>query len=349
MDKDRTERGQPSASPSSTFNYTHTIIPTRSPISGPPEACYALEKTPVSANKAQLPSAEGSLAAQHPIMQQAQFARTTHYTLQPGLAPRSNPASPRTASSQKRYISAGSPQQPIHIATNMPFNINNIDPRERVQQGLSYGQDSPVTPSTVQGDEGNAKSRGLDDTSGGADAHSPADGGLNPASPLGRNIGSHEHTSPRTFPDRARSTVNFDSRTGPDMSSHHSGFTPVNSMRKEWHEPIQHQPTNSKIPKGRTGPLTSDQRELASQMRSISACANCKQLKQKVCKLHGTITCSFRTLIFYSAIPKYPAAIAVNTRHVRDTSQNPLVVVRHSPIFRRVIQPAFLVDPGHAQ
>lgn len=112
----------------------------------------------------------------------------------------------------------------------------------------------------------------------------PAVPGRNDAGAPRQNTDAGGYASPLTSPNAAESTVTSDAqKIRLDPKVHHSGFTPVNSTQREWTDPVQHQNPNPIIRGGRTGPLGSDQRALASQMRSISACANCKQLKQKVC------------------------------------------------------------------
>jgi len=190
-----------------------------------------------------------------------------------------------------RYGSVGSPQRRTHTPTNIPY----IDSSERPQFApsfghstrhsvSSYGHGSPATSHTAQEDDVKIKTRGPDDATDRTTANSPAHDVPSPASPYGRSTGAGEHASPRTFPGTTESAVTLESRAGLDTNTHHSGFTPVNSMRREGNESTQYQSTDFRIQRGRTGPLSSDQRALASQMRSITACANCKQLKQKVCE-----------------------------------------------------------------
>jgi hypothetical protein len=67
---------------------------------------------------------------------------------------------------------------------------------------------------------------------------------------------------------------------GPGTVAHYSGFTPVNSGRdRPFH--VNSSSTPRKRSRQETG-LNLDQRQLASQMRNVAACTNCKQLKRKV-------------------------------------------------------------------
>ncbi|KAF2681412.1 hypothetical protein K458DRAFT_420584 [Lentithecium fluviatile CBS 122367] len=73
------------------------------------------------------------------------------------------------------------------------------------------------------------------------------------------------------------------SQASPDTNTQHSGFTPVNRIREPEVDPAQVHLASAQRsrPGGRSTALRPDQKQIASQIRSLAACANCKQLKQK--------------------------------------------------------------------
>ena len=190
--------------------------------------------------------------------------RFSRDSLLPNFRSSSNSTSPQSAITQTRYGSDGRPHRPI-FAPSLPS---------------SYQTYSRPTPFSVP---------------------LPAVPGRNDARASGQNTDAGGYASPLTTPNAAESTVTSDAqKTRLDPKIHHSGFTPVNSTQTEWADPVQGQNTNPTIRRGRTKPLSSDQRALASQMRSISACVNCKQLKQKVCIQSNNVFQRFELLICIS-------------------------------------------------